>query len=103
MAVITDKFFELIQISLGNKNGFEQPPSESECGMLFQLSCKHSLAGILFEGFKKTKTKVQGKAQTLFFEWYALQLQTIAANIHQCERAKELSVLLTKMDIEIVS
>ena len=95
MAVITDKFFELIQISLGNKNGFEQPPSESEWGMLFQLSCKHSLAGILFEGFKKTKTKVQGKAQTLFFEWYALQLQTIAANKHQCERAKELSVLLT--------
>lgn len=95
MAVITDKFFELIQISLGNKNGFEQPPSESEWGMLFQLSCKHSLAGILFEGFKKTKTKVQGKAQTLFFEWYALQLQTIAANKHQCERAKELFVLLT--------
>ena len=56
MAFITDKFFELIQISLGNKNGFEQPPSESEWGMLFQLSCKHSLAGILFEGFKKTKT-----------------------------------------------
>lgn len=26
MAFITDKFFELIQISLGNKNGFEQPP-----------------------------------------------------------------------------
>ena len=94
MAFITDKFFELIQISLGNKNGFEQPPSESEWGMLFQLSCKHSLAGILFEGFKKTKTKVQGKAQTLFFEWYALHLQTIAANKHQCERAKELSILL---------
>ncbi len=95
MAVITDKFFELIQISLGNKNGFEQPPSESEWGMLFQLSCKHSLAGILFDGFKKTQTKVEGKTQKLFFEWYAMQLQTIAANKHQCERAKELSVLLT--------
>lgn len=94
MAVITDKFFELIQISLGNKNGFEQPPSEREWGTLFQLSCKHSLAGILFEGFKKTTTKVQGKTQTLVFEWYALQLQTIAANKNQRERVKELSILL---------
>ena len=94
MAVITDKFFELIQISLGNKNGFEQPPSEREWGTLFQLSCKHALAGILFEGFKKTKTKVQGKTQTLVFEWYALQLQTIAANKNQRERVKELSILL---------
>ena len=61
MADITNKFFELIQISLGNKKGFEQPPSDNEWGMLFQLSCKHSLAGVLFEGFKKTKTVVNGE------------------------------------------
>ena len=95
MVVITDKFFDLIQISLGNKKGFEQPPSENEWGMLFQLSCKHSLAGVLFEGFKKTQAKVQGEVHTLFYEWYALQLKTEVANKHQCERAKELSVLLT--------
>lgn len=71
MADITDKFFELIQISLGNKERFEQPPSEKEWGMLFQLSCKHSMAGVLFEGFKKTEQSVKNKCQALYYEWYA--------------------------------
>ena len=38
MADITDKFFELIQISLDNREGFKHPPSENEWGMLFQVS-----------------------------------------------------------------
>lgn len=94
MADITDKFFELIQVSLGNKNGFEQPPSEDEWGMLFLLSRKHSLEGVLFEGFKEPQTIVKGKRKILLYEWYALQLQTVAANQHQREKAKELCVLL---------
>ena len=96
MADITDKFFELIQISLGNKEKFEPPPSEKEWGMLFQLSCKHSMAGVLFEGFKKTEQSVKNKCQTLFYEWYSIQLQVVAENQLHNDRAKELCKFLAE-------
>lgn len=86
-----DKFFELVQISIGNLSQFVHPPNNKEWRDIFQLSCKQSLSGILFEGFKKTKTIVDDELQTLFYEWLSLQVQSESGNTLQCKKAKELS------------
>lgn len=96
MADITDKFIELVQISLGNKDKFEQPPSDNEWGMLFHLSCKHSLSGVLFEGFKQIQDTIKGPKNMVFYEWCALQIQAESANAIQVERTKELCQILTE-------
>lgn len=98
MADITDKFFELIQISLGNKEKFEQPLSEKEWGMLFQLSCKQSLASVSLDGVNRITERdcSQKPPMGLLYEWISIQQQTIAENILQNQRTKELCEIFKK-------
>ena len=46
-------FFELIQISLGNKDRFERLPTKEEWPVLFDLACKQSIESVLLEGVNR--------------------------------------------------
>lgn len=87
-------FFELIQVSLGNKEGLSRQPSDKEWRGLFEIAKKQSLAGLLFEGFTKCLPKIGGGKPSVFFEWLALQQQVIAMNNLQNLRSRELYELL---------
>ena len=93
---MTQFFFEIIQVAIGNKDRIETPLSNDELQGLFQLSCKHSIASILLEGIEKIQTGIDKSQQTLLLEWIGIQLQTVSANQLQNDRAKELCELLTK-------
>ena len=95
-----DLFFELIQITLGNRKRFSRVPSEKEWAQLYQLANKQSLTSCLIEGVNKVKdanlnANVNLK-QGLVLEWIGVGLQTEAYNKVQNQRAKELYELFKK-------
>ena len=91
-------FFELIQISLGNKDRFERLPSKEEWLALYDLACKQSLESVLLEGVNRLKSRnVDINLDTsLLLEWIGVGLQTENQNKIQNERAKQLTGLFAK-------
>jgi len=83
-------FFELIQVSIGNKERLSKQPSDREWECLFEMAQKQSLGGFLFEGFSKCLPEIEGGKPSVFFEWIGLQQQVIAMNKLQNQRSKEL-------------
>ena len=83
-------FFELIQISLGNKEGVEKIPSESEWKRLFDLACKQSLASILLIGLDKVLSQPGVAKPKLLFEWIGIQQVSETQNKLQNKRCQEL-------------
>lgn len=96
--VMQELFFELIQISLGNKDSFERLPSNREWQALFGLACKQSLESVLLEGVKRLKSTDHSANinQNLLLEWIGVGLQTESLNKVQNERAKQLSDFFSK-------
>lgn len=90
MTNITDKFFELIQITLGNKDGFEQHPSSEEWVLLYRMSIKQALTSLLVDGVDKVYGSQKDIPQNLLLEWIGQQQMTIQMNRIQSERSKEL-------------
>lgn len=92
------KFFELIQIAIGNKSGFDKAPTDVEWAKLFELACKQSLASVALEGVNRiTETdSTQKPPMRVLYEWIAIQQQTIAENKLQNQRTKELCELFKK-------
>jgi len=91
----TKYFFELIQVSIGTKECMEHLPTAKQWGVLLALGQKQSLAGILFEGMKKLLPTAEAKP-SVFFEWFAIQQQTVMANKQQNQRAVELYQIFSK-------
>lgn len=95
-----NSFFELIQISLGNKDGFERLPSKGEWQALFDLACKQSLESVLLEGVNRLKNANPNANLNLdlnlLLEWIGVGLQTESLNKVQNERAKQLTGLFAK-------
>lgn len=94
----TNFFFELIQISLGNKTGFERLPSKEEWQVLYDLACKQSLESFLLEGVNRLKSANINLILdiNLLLEWIGVGLQTENQNKIQNERAKQLADLFAK-------
>lgn len=92
MSRITQIFFELIQIAIGNKDGFDNGPKEKEWASLFDLACKQSLVSIALEGVNwlVDSGQTQKPPVDILLEWIGIQQQTIAENKNQNQRTKEL-------------
>lgn len=76
MIDINDVFFELIQVSLGNRVCLSRTPSEGEWSNLFEMSMKQSLVGICFVGVQHLQK--QNLPELLYLKWMGL-----AAKIQQ--------------------
>ncbi len=96
MSRTTRIFFELIQIAIGNKAGFDKAPTEKEWGGLFDLACMQSLVSVALEGINKLKTANPNLNIdiNLLLEWIGIQQQTIAENKNQNQRTKELCEII---------
>ena len=90
--MIQDLFFELVQITLGNRDGFSEVPTSEEWTQLFQTACKHSLESVLLDGVNRAKqlNTNLNLNQGLVLGWIGVGLQTEARNKIQNERSKGL-------------
>ena len=93
-----EKFFDLIQISLGNKDRFEYSPSKEEWQGLYELARKQSIESLLLEGVNRLKSANLDLNIDiiLLLEWIGVGLQTETQNKIQNERAKQLTELFAK-------
>lgn len=89
-SLIVQIFFELIQISIGKKEGFSQKLSAREWDVLYVMAVKQSLAGVLFEGMNNILSKQREIKPSSLYEWYGIQLQSVEFNRLQNEKSKEL-------------
>lgn len=93
-----EKFFELIQIAVGNKTGFDKAPTDKEWVMLYELACKQSLASVALEGVNRISERdsSQKPPMGVLFEWIGIQQLTIAENKLHNQRTKELCEIFKK-------
>ena len=89
--IMQELFFGLIQISLGNKDGFERLPTDEEWQALFVLANEQSLTSFLFMGLEKVLSQPNVAKPSVLFNWIGIQQQTEVLNRIQNERAKELA------------
>lgn len=87
---INDLFFEQLRISIGTQQTFSCFPTDEEWLLLFDLSVKQSLTGLMFCGFEKTLENDVPKKPSVLFEWIGVQQNSIAQNSLQNKRAKQL-------------
>ena len=94
---ILNLFFDLIQISIGNRDGFHQLPTDKALQQLYDIACKQSLAGIILDGINKAEIKQKDiLAKQLLLEWIGVQQLTISMNRHYNERAKVLTKIFAE-------
>jgi hypothetical protein len=67
---ILNLFYELIKVSIGSRSRLSIAPSEQQWYELFDLSCRHSLTGITFEGVKMLEKYNQSPPELLIMKWF---------------------------------
>ena len=75
---INNTFFELLQVSIGNKVCLSHTPSADEWGVLYNLAKKQSLVGVCFAGVQKLVNQQQEPPEMLYLTWMGM-----AAKIQQ--------------------
>lgn len=87
--MISDLFFDLIQVSLGNKEELQREPSPQEWSQLYVLATKQALTGVLLEGINKLQSTLSGLQKALLLEWIGVQQYTVLQNRVLNNRAAE--------------
>ena len=77
---ITDLFFALIRCGIGKEEMLPSIPTPEQWRELFDLSKKHTLAGITFNGIERLPQE-QRPPKDLLLQWYILRENTKNANI----------------------
>jgi hypothetical protein len=84
-----EAFFELIQITVGTRDGFSRVPSAKVWAAIFDMAEKQSLVGVLLVGMEKLPAE-QRPPQRLLLEWIGIQQIAVSTNYNQDRRSKEL-------------
>lgn len=84
-----EAFFELIQITVGTRDGFSREPSAKVWAAIFDTAEKQSLVGVLLVGMEKLPAE-QRPPQRLLLEWIGIQQIAVSTNYNQDRRSKEL-------------
>ena len=84
-----EAFFELIQITVGTRDGFSRVPSAKVWAAIFDTVEKQSLVGVLLVGMEKLPAE-QRPPQRLLLEWIGIQQIAVSTNYNQDRRSKEL-------------
>lgn len=95
---MSKKFFELLQIAIGNKEGFDEAPTDKEWAHLFDMACMQSLASIVLDGVNRL---VEGEQSLkppidILLKWIGIQQQAIAENLNQNQKTKKLCEIFKK-------
>ncbi len=86
---MTEKFFELIQITVGTREGFCKVPTANEWTAMFGMAEKQSLTGVLLIGLEKLPN-AQRPPQELLLEWIGIQQIVVSTNKIQDAKSKDL-------------
>lgn len=93
-------FYELIQVSLGNKGRISHAPTASEWNELLELASQHAIAAVLIDGVGRliahSKELTIHQPVDLRLEWIGLQQITQSQNELQNRRSRELVELFGK-------
>ena len=73
-------FFELIQVSVGRRDGFSRVPSPEEWAGLMDESRRQTLTGVLFGGIERLPAH-QRPPRKLLLQWYAQAGRIRAVNL----------------------
>lgn len=69
---INQKFFELIQVSLGTRTCLSRMPSAGEWGELYCMAKKQSLVGVCFAGVQRLQAQMQEPPEMLYLTWMGM-------------------------------
>ncbi len=85
-------FFELIQITLGNREDLTSIPTEKEWRGLYQMAVKQSLVGVLFSAIQKSNegNPAVKPPKALFYKWLGSVNQIEQANKKVSQAANQL-------------
>lgn len=83
-----DLFVELLQVSLGAREGLSRVPTSREWEKLFEESARQAVSGIAFGGVQKLPD-TQRPPQMLLFEWIGLSEQIRQQNLVVDKQTRE--------------
>lgn len=89
-------FFELIQISIGNRKALSRALSEKDWDKMFSIACKQTVVGITFNALDKLGEEGQKPPLTLLYEWIGLAEHIHKQNIVVNQRCKDITKLFTE-------
>ena len=81
-----NKFFELIQIALGSKQSYSDPPSADEWQEIFSESQRQALCGVAFCGIERLP-ECQRPPKSLMLKWYMIVAKLEEKNRHMNVRS----------------
>lgn len=84
-----DLFVELLQVSLGAREGLSRVPTSREWEKLFEESARQAVSGIAFGGVQKLPDS-QRPPQMLLFEWIGLSEQIRQQNLVVDKQTREI-------------
>ncbi len=83
-------FIELLQVSLGSRDGLSRTPSVAEWGNLLAESQRQAILGVLLCGLEKLP-KEQQPPQEILFQWIGLTIQIEQSNALASEACKSVT------------
>lgn len=90
---MSNLFFELIQVALGNREKLSRLPSVAQWKALYDEAWKQSVAGICFAGIKRLP-EAQQPPEALYFDWLGdlaqIQQQNALMNLRTAEMWRRL-------------
>lgn len=93
-------FFELIQLTLGNRTALSKRPTEEEWLALFEIAQMQAVAGIIIHGLEKLSEQGQKPPLTLLLEWIGLGEQIKNSNSLLNTKCVEIQQLLSDRNIK---
>lgn len=89
--IIDHLFFELIKVSLGQRNRLSRCPNETEWEELYAICQQQTVAGVAFPAFEQLSKQGQRPPQDLLFDWLGLSEQIKAQNVLMNKEAARLT------------
>ena len=81
-----NKFFELVQIALGEKEHFDEVPTEEEWSEMFKETQRQALTGVTFMGLERLPED-QRPTKALILQWYTIVARLEDMNRHLNKRS----------------
>ena len=93
-------FFELLQLTLGNRTSLSKTPTDKEWLALFEIAQRQAVACIMIHGLDKIDEKGQKPPLPLLLEWIGLSEQTRSRNSYLNTKCVEIQQLLLDRNIK---
>lgn len=94
---LEDKFFQLLQFAVGKKAIPDLELSENEWAVMYDMACKQSLVGVIFESLDELSQRGQKPPLPLLYDWIGLSEKIKQQNRLVDKQCAELSDWFKKL------